>query len=56
MRFASEEISEWANVICEYQTQLSTFWTSYEELLEELQRYASGGVRLYLPCAEKNSV
>ncbi len=54
MQFASEEISEWASVICEYQTQLSTFWASYEELLEELQRYASGGVRLYLPSAEIN--
>ncbi len=52
--FASEEISEWANVICEYQTQLSTFWNSYEELLEELQRYASGGVRLYQPSEQKN--
>ncbi len=55
-RFAPEEISEWANVICEYRTQLSTFWSTYEELLEELKHYALDGIGLYLPSADESSV
>lgn len=37
--FQPEEVGEWASAICEYTTQLSTFWPSYKALMQELQAY-----------------
>jgi len=46
-----EEVQGWINAICEYQTQLSTFWDSYEALDGEVKSYVEEkqGLRLYLP-------
>ncbi|MBN1266578.1 MAG: PIG-L family deacetylase [Anaerolineales bacterium] len=46
-----EEVLGWVHAICEYQTQLSTFWKSYDHLLEEVESYVETrqGLLLYLP-------